>query len=562
MFSSTPFQFLPPHLVRLIVDHVVGSSRQVFAGFEPNSNEWNRLLKPLLWTCRNFRAAAYPLYCSRYRLFIANSQTFRDFLESKVRASVTISRHTNINLGYPTHHLAKTLDIEVDEKSIYSGEALNMLSRAPYDGCAFPLVRRIVFIIVMDNGLKEDNRVKRNTVAFIQRIRQMAPNVDDICIRPANYDYSRYDSIPIYNILATQLFQLARRIQHDGIDEALIRVEPTLELDGIYNLVHIKYATGKSNHSFIRLARLNSTTLESLIIESECGINVPGIIRKEDGDFVTYPHLHTLELTGDPEYDAMLHPVFPGVVAFPSLRRLKIDYEYSFGDDVVFRGNAATLESLHLYLGNRAIDVLRKYGVFTAVSHPKLRSVKLWYEMTCVTKMFATNAEAMQFAMGIGRTAPIRDIGGYPNCDELMPSLFQLNGLDYIQVLSLDTPYLDLWEVIALIWVLPMMSDLYLMAFSLGPLLDGVTLDELPAFVISTYTPIDKRFRCWHFKDSIMGVLNVEVKCVLLLALACPNFTFVSTPPTMHKEFIKQLKAEIDTDMFKPYASRFQCFIS
>ncbi|KAJ2431514.1 hypothetical protein GGF41_000513 [Coemansia sp. RSA 2531] len=561
MFSSTPFQFLPPHLVRLIVDHVVGSSRQVFAGFEPNSNEWNRLLKPLLWTCRNFRAAAYPLYCSRYRLFIANSQTFRDFLESKVRASVTISRHTNINLGYPTHHLAKTLDIEVDEKSIYSGEALNMLSRAPYDGCAFPLVRRIVFIIVMDNGLKEDNRVKRNTVAFIQRIRQMAPNVDDICIRPANYDYSRYDSIPIYNILATQLFQLARRIQHDGIDEALIRVEPTLELDGIYNLVHIKYATGKSNHSFIRLARLNSTTLESLIIECECGINVPGIIRKEDGDFVTYPHLHTLELTGDPEYDAMLHPVFPGVVAFPSLRRLKIDYEYSFGDDVVFRGNAATLESLHLYLGNRAIDVLRKYGVFTANSHPKLRYVRLWYGMDCVLSMFDVPTDAVQFAMGIGRAAPMRDIGGFSGDQEEIPSLLRLNGLDSIQVLSLDETYLNTWEVIELIKALPMMSDLYLMPVSLGPLPDGVTLDELPEFAISTHAPMGKRFRCCHLRyPTTRGY--TKVKWVLLLALTCPNFTFVSTPPTMRKEFIKQLKAEIDTDMFKPYASRFQCFIS
>ncbi|KAJ2431918.1 hypothetical protein GGF41_000314 [Coemansia sp. RSA 2531] len=292
----------------------------------------------------------------------------------------------------------------------------------------------------------------------------------------------------------------------------LARVKPDLELGGITNLVHIKCVIDKPELSFIKLACQNATTLESLVIISCGGIDVTSIIQDQVGELVT--------------------------------------------------GNVATLESLHLYLGRMAIDVLRVYGVFTAVSHPKLCSVKLWYEMACVTKMFATNAEAMQFAMEIGRTALIRDIGGYPNCDELMPSLFQLNGLDYIQVLSLDTPYLDLWEVVALIWVLPMMSDLYLMAFSLGPLLDGVTLDELPAFVISTYTPIGKRFRYWHFKDSIMGVLNVEVKCVLLLALACPNFTFVSTPPTMRKEFIKQLKAEIDTDMFKPYASRFQCFIS
>ncbi|KAJ2102237.1 hypothetical protein GGI09_001324 [Coemansia sp. S100] len=184
MFSLTPFQFLLPHIIRLIVDRTVGSCRQVVAGSEPNSNEWNRLLRPLLWTCRNFQAVAYPLYCSRYKLSIANLQTFRDLLESIVRPSVTISRHTNINLGYPTHHLAKTLDIKVDERGIYSGETLKMLSCAPYDGYSFPLVRRIVFLIFMeerlpgssDKVLVGEEVAERNILDFVQHFKLMAPN--------------------------------------------------------------------------------------------------------------------------------------------------------------------------------------------------------------------------------------------------------------------------------------------------------------------------------------------------------------------------------------------------
>ncbi|KAJ2102238.1 hypothetical protein GGI13_000817 [Coemansia sp. RSA 455] len=187
----------------------------------------------------------------------------------------------------------------------------------------------------------------------------------------------------------------------------LARVKPDLELGGITNLVHIKCVIDKPELSFIKLACQNATTLESLVIISCGGIDVTSIIQDQVGELVTYPHLHTLELSGDSNYYDGLCPLFPGVVPFPSLRRLKFAYEYSFGDDVVFRGNVATLESLHLYLGRMAIDVLRVYGVFTAVSHPKLCSVKLWYEMACVTKMFATNAEAMQFAMEIGWTALI-----------------------------------------------------------------------------------------------------------------------------------------------------------
>ncbi|KAJ2461611.1 hypothetical protein GGF42_000083 [Coemansia sp. RSA 2424] len=46
--------------------------------------------------------------------------------------------------------MAKSLIIELDEWAIYSGKAVKMLSSAPYDGCAFPLVRKIALFIFMD----------------------------------------------------------------------------------------------------------------------------------------------------------------------------------------------------------------------------------------------------------------------------------------------------------------------------------------------------------------------------------------------------------------------------
>ncbi|KAJ2794549.1 hypothetical protein H4S07_006728, partial [Coemansia furcata] len=68
MYAQTPFQFLPPHIVRLIVDHIVGSSRMLADGVEPDSDEYRLLLRPLLWTCRNIRAVACSLYCVRFTL--------------------------------------------------------------------------------------------------------------------------------------------------------------------------------------------------------------------------------------------------------------------------------------------------------------------------------------------------------------------------------------------------------------------------------------------------------------------------------------------------------------
>ncbi|KAJ2881218.1 hypothetical protein H4R27_004231 [Coemansia aciculifera] len=559
MFSSTPFQFLPPHVVRLIVHHVVGSSRQVFVGIEPNSNEWNTLLKPLLWTCHTLRTVAYPLYCSRYKFAIANSRNYHRLLKRAKPSSFYIGHRMNNNLGYPTHHLAKTLDIEIDEKGIYSGETLMMLSHAPYNGCAFPLVRKIVFHILVDENLKEDMETKRNIVAFVQRIKQMAPNVNDIWVRPVQHYAPRFSSSPIYNSLVSKLLQLAGRVQYGATNDPLTPVD--LELASICKLVHIKCAIESYDPNFIELARQSSTTLESLIIGSHGGIYVPGIIW-EGGDYVAYPHLHTLKLSGYTDDRKTLGSIPAGVVPFPSLRCLKIHYEYTFRDDVVFRGNAATLESLSLLLYYSTMSVLYDFGVFTPTSHPKLRYVRLWGLSNFVPDIFATNTEALRFAIGIGPTAPMRNIGLHSTGAELIPTLSHLDGLDSIQFLSLSVKTLELWDVIALIKALPMMSDLTVKSTCLVPLPGGVTMDELPEYVISTYAPMGGRFRCWQLDSFRAESSTVAAKCVLLLALACPSFTFATLPDGKHKEFVVMLEAEIASDMFKPYAPRLQCFIT
>ncbi|KAJ2059268.1 hypothetical protein GGI17_004509 [Coemansia sp. S146] len=360
-----------------------------------------------------------------------------------------------------------------------------MLSRAPYNGCTFPLVRRIVFAIVMDKHLEEGKRDKSNIAKFVRRIKQMAPSVNDIWVRPADYDSS-----PIYDSLVSQLFQLARRVQYGEADVPVTSVD--LEPGGICNLVHIKCTTGDDDESFIKLARQNSTTLESSAIETDRIINAPGILLKEDDSdaFVTYPHLHTLKLSGNSVYDDMHIPALSGAVLLPSLRHLKIYYEYIFGDDVVFRGNAATLESLDLHLSYSIMPVLRQFSVFTPTSHPKLRHVGVWGLDDFVPYTFATLAEAMQLAMGIGLTTSRRCIDVYANGAELIPTLSRLDDLASIRLLPLSVKSLELWDVITLIKALPRISDLTTPPPVIGALTDGITLGEFPKYTLSTYAPM------------------------------------------------------------------------
>ncbi|KAJ2868872.1 hypothetical protein GGH93_006338, partial [Coemansia aciculifera] len=74
---------------------------------------------------------------------------------------------------------------------------------------------------------------------------------------------------------------------------------------------------------------------------------------------------------------------------------------------------------------------------------------------------------------------------------------------------------------------------------------------KLSEYMVSTYAPMGKRFRCWH-----IGRYAGNVECMILLALACPNFDYVAMDQEERKPFMKDLKMFIGLDRFKPYAPR------
>ncbi|KAJ2070962.1 hypothetical protein GGH13_003669 [Coemansia sp. S155-1] len=255
MHVSTPFQLLPPHIVQRIVHYVVRSSRMLADWVLPDSEEYRALLRPLLWTCHNFRAVAYLRYCGRYTMLIYPYNP-RVFCE-----------RSTADLGYPTPHLFRELEIVTNEGTTYSGEALDMLSRPPYDGCFFPNVRKLVLDLTT-NGVRHDRmasspRDMANIIAFVQRVKEMAPKVRHIRVIP--YSAFHCDSIsPNFNCLVSQLFGHATCVEYGKFRNNAVPVR--LQLSDIRNLVYIKYTAVIDAGQFIHLARLNAPTLQSLCL--------------------------------------------------------------------------------------------------------------------------------------------------------------------------------------------------------------------------------------------------------------------------------------------------------
>ncbi|KAJ2078647.1 hypothetical protein GGI16_007897, partial [Coemansia sp. S142-1] len=290
MSTLSTLQTLSLHIVKLIVRHVVGSSRLVFDGVESNTTAYKALLRPLMWVCGNFRAIALPLFCNCFELDLT------DMAPSEQEDPCLALDHPD--LGYPTLHLAKDLDIELMGVDVYTGKVLEMLSRSSYDGCVFPRVRNINFIFHANesdnNTVADPVQFKANIGAFAQWVKDVVPEVSSIWVLPARLGRPPETTNCYFNDLVSQLLGLVDRIEFGLYGQTNMPV--ALDLDKLCDLVHLKFASEAGMAQAIQLARQNASTLQLLILESNHDIDVCGLVRDAAGCHVTYPHLLRLNI--------------------------------------------------------------------------------------------------------------------------------------------------------------------------------------------------------------------------------------------------------------------------
>ncbi|KAJ2417267.1 hypothetical protein GGI10_000327 [Coemansia sp. RSA 2530] len=435
-----------------------------------------------------------------------------------------------------------------------------MLSREPYEGCAFPVVRRVTFGIVLGNNIRAKPSVAvANIAAFVQRVNEMAPKVKCFILSPKSSKVYSHSTGHYLDDLVTQLFQLVKQAVFER-PEAFLSFQE-LRLDGVCNLASIRHSTQYRSNVFELLIRRNASTLESLDIVATITENAPSIIQDASGASVSYPRLNTLCLRHCATESDVPLPVFKNAVPFPILRCLSVLCAYPFGDDVLFRGNSATLERLTMVLETPTAVMLRRHRVFTAESHQRLQRVDVRCSEDLVPDTFTTAAEALQFISGIGRRASVREtslvmVG--PNLEWIPMSV---GNYACVQVLTLPCVKLSIWGTIELIKSLPLLADLGSMLPDSGPLRCSSAVDSLLEHTILAQCPMGLRFRRWRLFDSEDEIVTENsLKRVLALAVACPNFWCATTQFTKGEQLSQMAEKVVALEIFKPYALRLQRF--
>ncbi|KAJ2057861.1 hypothetical protein GGI17_005399 [Coemansia sp. S146] len=300
-----------------------------------------------------------------------------------------------------------------------------------------------------------------NISAFMQRVMEMAPMVSDIQVTSiCNYIPPEINSPNLINLIS-QLFRLVTRVEFTIVNISDMPV--TLYLNDIRDLVHIKY-----------------TTLEKS----------DGIFQNADGGYITYPRLHALKLADMAGIHDPAQLVSRGAVPFPRLRHIQLKSYNPFGGDVLFRGNAASLESLDMQLSIIDADMLHTYRVFTPTSHPKLKYVKV----SVWSSTYYTTAKDLQLGLVIGIEAPVREIIQSVSGFKLGPAFMSVGDYAYIRFLILPSLNLHLLDALIVIKSLPILSDLHTSFPIIGITPPAVALDDLPMYIVSIHAPMGERF--------------------------------------------------------------------
>ncbi|KAJ2469195.1 hypothetical protein GGI03_000512, partial [Coemansia sp. RSA 2337] len=364
MNNLSAFQLLPPHIVDKIVDHVVGSSRVCYDGFYHPNDDFRVLQMPLLWVCHNFRDFVFKRFSKFYAL---------NLHEVWDKPAVTCKLWPKLleKVDHARNHFSKELTITLSVWDIYLGESLKQLSSGLHVGCAFPSVRKLSFHLITNDGFREPHEIvlevvnngvpklchvrffkstngkfppntAANIAAFVRRIKEMAPMVNEVHVMN---DIKRRELSQRQNAhfvdLVRQLYGVFDMTIISGADEPVLG---SMDLELVRNLVRLDCWAHDNADIILSLVRQNARTLQTIEILVYIDTDFTSLFRNpDDGAYLEFPCLCELKLISFEKLEASQLSIHKGAVPFPRLRNLTLLMVYPFGDDVLFRGNAATL---------------------------------------------------------------------------------------------------------------------------------------------------------------------------------------------------------------------------
>ncbi|KAJ2257576.1 hypothetical protein GGI13_000865 [Coemansia sp. RSA 455] len=278
-----------------------------------------------------------------------------------------------------------------------------------------------------------------------------------------------------------------------------------------------------------------------------------------DGNAVIYPKLQYLEPHFN--YDDPIERVLaPDILPFPVLKCLKLFSCYKLGDDVMFRGNSATLEKLVLRLDADDVAALSS----SPVVNRKFRNLRT---------LIIDNSQLINNLAQVPMPTMhkfIRNLAANA-CKVSLTSNVPLSGLidltnsscrfEDIQFLDIKGSKSSLHDILRLLKALPVLAKLFCDIDDLDSGFKLLTDDDLPDHVASNFGNAGKHLHTWLLPQG-RGQRSMKVAdYVMLLAIACPRLMLVETLCIDSRSYHTRVTEASRSGPFSKYASRLNRFL-
>ncbi|KAJ2840538.1 hypothetical protein FBU31_000328, partial [Coemansia sp. 'formosensis'] len=295
---------------------------------------------------------------------------------------IRLSRPTWVTNNALPHaaHLARELRVHVSMSGIISGTSCRLLTEYMGSTKRLPIVNKLYVTI---NDFKNDFQGSKesaisSTIEFSRVLKSLVPETAAVKLTCLSEDVlMAMDETEIEDLDETYISVLTSSLYKDvknamfNLSDVYLKTQSAADTIPILTSLELNFLRSPAFQTSLVIK--SAPVLQYLSIEIS---NASTLIYDGSGNNVVYPNLQYLQMSYcDQKYHGV-EEAANDLVVFPVLKYAKLVSVYPFADDVLFRGNNATLSYLSIPLDKSTVEMLYRCRIFES-NRAALQSVVL-----------------------------------------------------------------------------------------------------------------------------------------------------------------------------------------
>ncbi|KAJ2910708.1 hypothetical protein GGI21_000599 [Coemansia aciculifera] len=536
---SSYFQTLPALIVHKVVEYLEGRRGNSFGADMTKHNKGKAVLAPLLSVGSHWSAVAFASICD------SCSVKF-DYTPKAIRIAYPAWPTDIPRRRLRKNHLVKWVVVSVPPWSdMCNGKFCDVLSRPEFEGVEFLSATTLELYLTKDvvnvpTSTPAHVITKEQVADFVCSVRSLTPAATGVIITCESFNKTLANAKDLYHVLLTELYQVGTA--HMEIYSTTGRLT-SFSMTMPAGLTSVVQGDGMKCSKFAQIAYCNSRTLKCLDIRPRTEDDWRNLLYMGTKDLVKFECLKSLKMhISDSSYTTSWAAV-ADIAPFPVLSTLDVSGGYPFDDDVLFRDNGQTMQSIRLPFSALARNALGRFNILRRKGAGRLNAVHIG-AVSDVDDTFVAGLSAVPIENQIHSILDVAATLAVKGDTEDLPLVRAVTNAPSISVLrhlKLGQFILSLSGVIDIVSAIPSLVNL---ACRLDePQLTAMTSSDSksPGNLRAKHYPLSEDLRTIHVHYTLTATGDNLAKIAMLIAILCPKLVHVDIPPKLRNPFSREI---------------------